>query len=250
MNGIRSNSRQKPEPSQQMIPTTRAGGPIKAGWIHALREQADAVLACADRAAAHWNAAFSPGNSSSPSGKSVQAGARERATAIRLRGTGYHFKKDYPAAITAHREALDLDRGLSAASVDVATGLNVLAEAERLSGDLAAAERDYREALQVARAVGYAEGVAIHTSNLALLALDREDWPGAETLAREALPLAEKVRREELIAGNCHNLAQALVRQGQSAEALPHARRAVEIFTNLGSPKLAGAQATLAECEG
>jgi hypothetical protein len=52
----------------------------------------------------------------------------------------------------------------------VAIGLNDLAEVERLSGDLAAAERDYREALRVARAVGYAEGVADITGNLAGMA--------------------------------------------------------------------------------
>jgi len=39
------------------------------------------------------------------------------------------------------------------------------------------------------------------------------------------------------------------VRQRKAAEALPHARRAVEIYTRLGSPNLANAQATLAECE-
>ena len=38
--------------------------------------------------------------------------------------------------------------------------------------------------------------------------------------------------------------------QREPAEALPHARRAVEIYTRLGSPDLAGAQATLRECEG
>lgn len=31
--------------------------------------------------------------------------------------------------------------------------------------------------------------------NLAVLALDRQNWPQAETLAREALPLSEKVGR-------------------------------------------------------
>ena len=45
---------------------------FQAGYVHYLREQADAVLNCADRAAAHWQIA--------------QAGARERAIAIRLRG--------------------------------------------------------------------------------------------------------------------------------------------------------------------
>lgn len=127
--------------------------------------------------------------------------------------------------------------------------LNALAEAERLSGDLAAAERDYSEALRVARAVGFPEGVATYIGNLAELALDREDRPGAETLAREALPLSEKLGRRESIAEDCRRLAQALVRQGKVAAAVPYARRAVEIYTRLGSPDLEAARAALRECE-
>jgi tetratricopeptide (TPR) repeat protein len=193
------------------------------------------VLACADRAVTHWEKA--------------QAGTRERSVGISLRGLAHRLKADYSAAIAVFQEALDLHRALSAESEDVAITLNDLASAERDSGDLVAAERDYREALRVARAVGYAEGVAIFTGNLASLALDREDWPGAETLAREALHLAEQVGRQELIAEDCSCLAKAMVRQGKKAEALPHARRAVDIYTRLGSPDLEGARATLAECE-
>ena len=219
-----------------------AGDHANAGWrasqvgrVHYLRQQADAVLACANRAAAHWQTA--------------QAGARERATAVRLRGIGHQLNTDYPAAIAAYREALDLHRSLSAESNDVAIALNDLGRAEHLFRDLAAAERDYREALRVARAVGNAEGVAIYTGNLAALALDRKDSPGAEALAREALPLSEKLGRQESIASNCQRLAQALVRQGNVAEALPHARRAVEIYTRLSSPNIEAARATLLECE-
>ena len=100
-----------------------AGDHYQAGWragmvgaVHNLRQQADAVLNCADRAAAHWQIA--------------QAGARERAMAIRGRGRGHELKADYPAAIAAYRESLDLHRGLSAESTDVAIGLNDLARAE------------------------------------------------------------------------------------------------------------------------
>jgi tetratricopeptide (TPR) repeat protein len=209
----------------------------QAGWVHYLRGQADEVLACAGRAAAHW--------------REFKAGVRERACAIQLRGLGHRLQGEYPAAIAAYREVLEMDRSLSAESMDVAIDLNGLAGVEKATGDLAGAERDYREALRAARAVGYAEGVAYITGNLAALALEREEWPGAETLAREALGLSEKVGRLELIASNNRRIAKTLARQGKQAEGLPYARRAVEIYTRLGMPSgIERATKTLRECEG
>ncbi|MGE0822842.1 MAG: tetratricopeptide repeat protein [Candidatus Binatia bacterium] len=131
--------------------------------------------------------------------------------------------KDYPATLVAYRQSLDLWRTLSAESVSVASTLIDLASVERLSGDLAASERDFREAPRVARKVDNAEGVAIFTSNLAALELGRKNWPQAEALAREALPLSEKVGRQELIAEDCRRLAKVLVRQGNASEALRYA---------------------------
>ena len=206
-----------------------------AGSVNYLRGQSAEVLACADRAEAHW--------------REAHAGARVQAIAIELRGLGHRLAQDYPAAVAAFREAVQLWRSLGRQTSDVAIGLNTLASAEKDSGELDAAERDYREALRIARDLDYAEAVATITGNLALLALDRKDWPGAEALAREALILAKKVGRQELIASNCHNLANALVRQGKPEEAIPHARRAVEIWEKLGSPNLANAEEILVECE-
>jgi len=207
----------------------------KVGRVHFLPAQSTQVLAWADRAEADW--------------REAKAGARERATAILLRGHGHSLANDYPAAIAAYREGVELYRSLGHESRDVATGLNWLAGAEHLDEQFDAAERDYREALRIANAADYRQGVATYTGNLADLALDREDWPGAESLARQALSSTEKIRREQAIARNCWVLAKALVRQGKKEEALPHARRAVEIFQKLGSPNLATAQQTLAECE-
>ncbi|HEV7745482.1 MAG TPA: tetratricopeptide repeat protein [Pyrinomonadaceae bacterium] len=207
----------------------------EAGYVYRLRRQADAVLDCANRAAEHWEA----GN----------GGVRERAIATRFRGIAYELKEEHAEAIRAYRESLDLLRSLSTESEDVALGLNDLAGSERLSGNFAAAEQDYREALRVARAVCDTEGVAIYTGNLVELEQDRKNWPKSEKLAREALRLSEELGRQELVASNCHRLAQAFVRQGKASEALPYARHSVEIYIKLGSPDLPSAQAALAECE-
>jgi tetratricopeptide (TPR) repeat protein len=210
----------------------RAG---QAGFCHYLRGQSAEVLACADRAAAHWQAA--------------RAGAYERAAAIRLQGMGYRLARDYSAGISALREALDLGRSLSPKNESmVMYCLNSLAEMLRESGQLDEAETHYLEALAIAKALPNPEGVSNHTGNLAELALDREQWPEAERLAREALKLAEELGRKELIASDCSRLAKALARQGRGGEGRCHAERAVAIFTELRSPELNRAQAALDEC--
>ncbi len=223
-----------------------------AGTTYYRRNQPDLVLACATRAASHW----------------TDSPPRDKAFAIRLRGLGHKLKEDYPAAIATYREVVEIDRAISSESDDVAADLNDLAEAEHANKDYPAAERDYRKALRIAKKNNYREGVAELTGNLATLALDREQWAEAESLAREALPLAEKVGRQELIASDCHHLAKALLMQSRSRlkrdvpsedeqsrqrrdlqEAEGLSRRAVEIYTRLRSPYLQSAQETLAEIE-
>ena len=207
----------------------------RVGQIHALRRQGDAVLASADRAAGHWRA-----------GKS---GPFERGTAMHLMGLGHMLRNNNVAAISAYREALELFRSLDGQESNIALVLNDIGRAEAESRDWIAADRDFREALGIARAERYEEGVAYIMGNLACLALDRGDLGEAETLARQSLPLAESVGRLELVGLDCHTLAQALLRQARCNEALPYARRAAKIFMSLNSPDAAEAIGTLEETE-
>jgi tetratricopeptide (TPR) repeat protein len=209
----------------------------QTGFVHYLRGQSSEVLACAARAEAHW--------------RQARAVARELSIAIRLRGMGLQLEKNYPAALKACREALDIQRSIRAESIDVSIALNDIGEIERSSGAFDAAERDYREALRIAKKIDYRDGIAFCTGNLANLALDRSDWLAAEQLAREALALAERIGRQELIGFYGERLAKSLAQQGRASEGLPFARRSVEIFTKLQQrDNLKEAQATLKECEG
>ena len=105
-------------------------------------------------------------------------------------------------------------------------------------------------ALERLQRTGLAVGGVFLVALAAGFALDREQWAEAESLAREALALAEKVGRQELIASDCSRIAKALLEQDHNLEeALSLSRRAVEIFTHLKSPNLPWAQETLAKIE-
>ncbi len=206
-----------------------------AGVVYNLRGQPGDVLACAARAAAHWQ----------------DSNPRNKATAIRLRGDGHRLQKDYPAALAAYCEAIEIFRSISSESDDVASVLNSLANVESINKDFAAAERDYHEALRIAKKTNNQAHIATRLGNLARLALDQQQWDEAERLAREALALAENIGRQELIAFDCHQIAQALLKQKRALrEAETLARRAVEICAFLRMPDgLQAAQKTLAEIE-
>lgn len=207
-----------------------------AGWVYVLRGQSESVLACAERCEQHWQ-------------QSCWAGSRELAVAIRSRGVGHKLAKQYALAIADYQQALNLWKSSAAESDDVAIALNDLAEVQKAQGDSITAEANYREALRVAAKVKYREGIAYITGNLAELMFEREDWQQAESLARDALSLAEAVGRLELIGGVCRLLAHALARQNRQDEGLPYAERAVEILSKLGlTENLAEAQQALLAC--
>jgi|GEM_PF-63870 len=204
---------------------------VGAGYVHQRRADAAEVLKCAARAEGYWQ----------------KAGAREKAAALYLRGIGHQLEKNYPEAIRAYKEMLALDKKQKAESADVAADYNSLAEAERHSGDYASAERDYAEALRIATKVKDQEGIAIYTHNTAELALDREDWARAESLGCEALPLAEKLNRKDMIAACCLTLARALAKQDRRSDGVPYAQRAEEIYERLKSPDVEKAREVVKE---
>jgi tetratricopeptide (TPR) repeat protein len=128
--------------------------------------------------------------------------------------------------------------------------LNDLAEAERLAGSYKAAERELKSALKISQALrDDQEGTAIYLCNLAGLALDQGAWQQAEEYARKALPIAEGVKRQDLIASDCLRLAKAIAKQNRSEESLPYLRRSMAIFSRLHSKDLKEAQDLLTKLE-
>ncbi|MEN9867717.1 MAG: hypothetical protein RL748_3307 [Pseudomonadota bacterium] len=207
----------------------------RIGWVHYLQGDVLPLFEATIRCTEHW--------------QRVAAGTLQQAFAIRLKGLWSRLSKDYPNAIAAFQTAVELLRTIATDSTEVANCLINMGGAKKDSGDLTGAERDYREALYIANKIGDREGVAAYTCKLAALALKRQDWDTAKSLSIQALELARAIRRLDKIGDNHHHLAIALHMQRSSREAIPHALQAVTIFTQLRSPNLAEATATLTACE-
>ncbi len=216
-----------------------AGGrAYAAGIIYSHRGQPTELLACATRCTNHWT-------------KDRRAKEREWASALKLYGAGHKLEKKFPEAVKAYIKSYDIYVAIAPESEDVASVLNNLAEVEQMMGDFPSAQHHYREALRIAEKINYDEGVAAYTGNLAGLALHCRKWLEAEELAKDALVMAERIGKQELIATNCRRIAKAFARNDKPAEGLDYARRAVDIFSRLRQPdELEKAQAALRECGG
>jgi tetratricopeptide (TPR) repeat protein len=208
----------------------------RIGWIYNLRGRGAEVLIAADRAAKHWG--------------EVPTEARNQALTNYLRGIGFRLQKEYPAALEAFRQALELYRDI-ADDGGIIGALNEIGEVQRLVKNFANAKGQFEEALQVARNIDSDQGAAACLGNLAKLALDQGLSEEAERLALEALPRSIKLGRQDLIAEDCYCYVRALDQQNhlKEAETLAHCRWAVEILRRLRLPDLPDAEALLHKCE-
>jgi tetratricopeptide (TPR) repeat protein len=206
-----------------------------AGLVHHPRREAAAVLACADRAARHW--------------QHPSAGSRGPGLVAHLRGCGRRIEGNCEAAVNLFREGLQHARSISEVNRDAAIFLADLGDAELSSGDPTAAERDLREALRISLLVGDNQVTAGSLIRLARAVFESGNPFDAETLCREALQLSEKIGRQEFIADSCDVLAKILLQIGKKDEALHCAKKAIDLYHRLDSPKSETAARTLRACE-
>ena len=125
---------------------------------------------------------------------------------------------------------------------DVASELNDLAALARERKDYDAAERYFRQALDLAQKIDNKEHQANFFGNLGELALEREQWAEACQWFEQALALAREVGRVELIAQAQHGLARVWEAEGRADLALPLAQEALKIYERLQHKDLAEAR--------
>lgn len=215
-----------------------SGDAHHAGWrsqnqafIHMCRGEAPALSACVDRCELHW------------------VGERHRSKVLCMRAWALGLRREHVQAIVVAGESLALARGSHSSDHEVPVALSTLGGSLLAAGDIAAAEALFEEAVAYAQTWGLQNHFATNTGNLADIYLARQDWPAAEAQAREALALSLAVQRLDIIGADHHRLALALQAQGRAAEALPHARQALEVYERLRVWEIREAPATLAACE-
>jgi len=203
------------------------------GYIHFVRKQSDEVLSCALRAETYWK----------------EARPREKATAMRLLGLGYQLKGEHSKSIELFKESLATYQSIDPEMQEVIVLLNDLAVIHREIGSHSLAEKYYQDALIIAKKNNDTEQIAGLTGNLAQLYIEDDRWEDSWELSLEALELDEKIGRSDFIGIESNRLAQILIHQNHLEEALPLARRAIEILTRLKLSEAQWAKATLMKIE-
>jgi tetratricopeptide (TPR) repeat protein len=146
-------------------------------------------------------------------------------------------------------EVVDLRKQISSREREIGVALNDLAKIKVEMGNFSGAETDLNEALSISRKINHVEDIAANTGSLAELELHKQNWAKAKMLAQKALEIAESNGLLSTIAINCHRIAKVFLYQKLPDNGLPYARRALDIFVQLGSPNISEAEQTLLAIE-
>jgi serine/threonine protein kinase/predicted ATPase len=156
-----------------------------------------------------------------------ESGRRVRAESLKSLGMAYHALGKFEQADEFKAQSLATYRELGDL-LKVGNLLNSLGETARLRGDYAAAFARYQEALAIAREIGNRSGEILYLANLGGARVGLGEYEAAEADLHQTIEMATAAGFIGL-SENYRFLAEALLGQGKTAEALDSARRALEL---------------------
>jgi tetratricopeptide (TPR) repeat protein len=168
---------------------------------------------------------------------SAEDSQRDRARSLHLLGTGHQMLGDSARAQECKEQSLALMRELGDRQNSGAT-LNALGETARLRGDYEGAASLYGEALTIARQIGNRSQQLVYLGNLGGALVGLGDYATAEGHLREVISTAGA---EHFALSEVYRfLAEALLGQGKTAEALDAARLALAWGLKTGNTEFIG----------
>ncbi|MGB7924020.1 MAG: tetratricopeptide repeat protein, partial [Pyrinomonadaceae bacterium] len=163
---------------------------------------------------------------------------RERAHSLKSIGVAHTMLGHFEQAESYSEQALSLHRELGNRR-GVGNMLNSLGETARLRGDYTAAVARYREALTITREIGDRANEMTYLSNLGGARIGLGDYVAAEADLRRVIQMAGTSRFYAL-SETYFFLAEALLGQGKTAEALEASRHALVLGQATGNPEYIG----------
>jgi serine/threonine protein kinase/tetratricopeptide (TPR) repeat protein len=163
---------------------------------------------------------------------------RERAHSLKSIGVAHTMLGHFEQAESYSEQALSLHRELGNRR-GVGNMLNSLGETARLRGDYTAAVARYREALTITREIGDRANEMTYLSNLGGARIGLGDCVAAEADLRHVIRMAGTSRFYAL-SETYFFLAEALLGQGKTAEALEASQHALVLGQATANPEYIG----------
>ncbi len=164
----------------------------------------------------------------------------EMAHSLNLAGQIYRAAGEYEQADHYVRKALDLFRALGD-QVWVVFVLSNLGENARERGLYRIAVTHYQNALDIATRIGFRDGELVCRNNLGGAQVGLGQYDTAEANLNQVIRTAEALGATGFLSETYRFLAQALLGQEKSGEALTAARQALKLARETSSGKLMGA---------